>query len=197
VTAGGVIKAQHGPAIVILHQYAYTGQGKTIHSSGQLEWYKNNVIDKSIKVARGLQLILTNDRYVIPISIRDGLPYVALHPFTNEEWDSLLHVILTGDADWDPIVIERGERCATVNGVDGHTVQDLPICTVAVQVQSNIGPIILIMHQHAYLGKGKTIHSSCQIEYYKNAVSDESSKAGGKQHIVTLDGYVHFFGYPK
>ncbi len=39
LTAGGVIKTQHGPAIAILHQYAYTGQeGKTIHSSGQLEW---------------------------------------------------------------------------------------------------------------------------------------------------------------
>jgi len=76
VTAGGVIKTQHGPAIAIMHQYAYTGQGKTIHSSGQLEWYKNNVNDKSIKVAGGLQCILNFDGYVIPISIRDGLPYV-------------------------------------------------------------------------------------------------------------------------
>ncbi len=57
--------------------------------------------NKSIKVAGGLQCILTNDGYVIPISIRDGLPYVALHLFTNEKWDSLPHVILTGDADWD------------------------------------------------------------------------------------------------
>jgi len=106
VTAGGVIKTQHGPAIAILHQYAYTGQGKTIHSSGQLEWYKNNVNDKSIKVAGGLQRILTNDGYVIPISIRDGLPYVALCPFTNEDWDSLPHVILPGDAAWDPSVLD-------------------------------------------------------------------------------------------
>jgi len=40
VMAGGVVKTQHGPTIVILHQYAYTGQGKTIHSSAQLKWYK-------------------------------------------------------------------------------------------------------------------------------------------------------------
>ena len=45
------------------------------------------------------------------------------------------------------------------------------------------------MHQYAYLGKGKTIHSSAQIEYYKNSVDDKSSKVGGKQHIVTLDDY--------
>ena len=90
----------------------------------------------------------------------------------------------------DVMVIERGERSATVNGIDGHTVQDLPVCTVAAQVKSNKGPIILIMHQYAYLGKGKTIHSSGQIEYYKNAVDDKSSKVGGKQCIVTPDGYV-------
>jgi len=107
VTAGGVIKTQHGPAIAILHQYAYTGQGKTIHSSGQLEWYKNDVNDKSIKVSGGLQRILTNDGYAIPISIRDGLPYVALRPFTDEEWETLPHVILTGDADWDPGVLDH------------------------------------------------------------------------------------------
>ena len=46
------------------------------------------------------------------------------------------------------------------------------------------------MHQYAYLGKGKIIHLSVQIEYYKNSVDDKSSKVGGKQHIVTLDGYI-------
>ncbi len=48
---------QHGPVVAILHQYAYTGQGKTIDSSGQLEWYKND--DKSIKVSGGMLHILT------------------------------------------------------------------------------------------------------------------------------------------
>jgi len=72
VTAERVVTTQNGPVIAILYQYAYTGQGKTIHSSGQLEWYKNDMNDKSIKVAGGMQCILTNDGYVIPISIRDG-----------------------------------------------------------------------------------------------------------------------------
>jgi len=83
VTAGGIVNTQHGPAIAILHQYAYTGQGKTIHSSGQLEWYKNDINDKSVKVACSSQRILMNDGYVIPINIRDGLPYIALHPYTD------------------------------------------------------------------------------------------------------------------
>jgi len=106
VTAGGVVKTQHGPAIAILHQYTYTGQGKTIHSSGQLEWYKNDVNDKSVKVAGGSQRILTNDGYGIPINIRDGLPYIAICPFMDAEWDLLPHVILTGNADWDPSVLD-------------------------------------------------------------------------------------------
>jgi len=37
------------------------------------------------------------------------------------------------------------------------------------------------------LTKEKTIHSSSQI---KKSVDDKSSKVGGKQHIVTLDGYI-------
>ncbi len=107
VTAGRVVKTQHGPVVAILHQYIYTGQGKTIHSSGQLKWYKNDVNDRSVKVASGSKCILTNDGYVIPmISIRDGLPYITPCPFTDEEWDSLLHVILTGDTDWDPSMLD-------------------------------------------------------------------------------------------
>ena len=33
----------------------------------------------------------------------------------------------------------------------------------------------------------KTINYSPQIEYYKNIVDDHSIKAGGGQHITTLD----------
>jgi len=106
VTAGAVVTTQRGPVIVILHQYAYTGQGRTIHSSAQLEWFYNDVNDKSTRVSGGLQRILTNDGYLIPISMKDGLPYVNLRPYTDSEWDSLPHVVLTGDTDWDPSVLD-------------------------------------------------------------------------------------------
>jgi len=36
-----------------------------------------------------------------------------------------------GMAGDDVMVVERGECFATVNDIDGHTVQDLPICIVA------------------------------------------------------------------
>ena len=89
-----------------MHQYAYYGKGKTIHSSGQIEWFKNDVNDKSIKVG-GQQRILTNDGYVIPINIRNGLPYMLLRPYTNKEWDDLPHIILTSDVEWDPTVLDE------------------------------------------------------------------------------------------
>ena len=39
-------------------------------------------------------------------------------------------------------------------------------------------------------GKGKTIHSSPQLEHFGNLVDDKSRKVGGKQRITTLEGYV-------
>jgi hypothetical protein len=50
VTAGGVINTQKGPIIAIMHQYAYTSKGKSIHSCAQMEAYKQTVHDKSTKV---------------------------------------------------------------------------------------------------------------------------------------------------
>ena len=84
-----------------MHQYAIYGKGKTIHSSAQLEHYGNNVCDKSRKVG-GKQRITTLDGYVIPLQIRDGLPYFNMIPPTDHDLDIYPHIILTSDSDWDP-----------------------------------------------------------------------------------------------
>jgi hypothetical protein len=54
-TVGAVVNTQHGEVIAIMHQYAYTGKGGTIHSSSQLKWCGNNVNNCSIKIDRGRQ----------------------------------------------------------------------------------------------------------------------------------------------
>ncbi len=60
VTAGGVAKSQKGNVIVILHQYAYTGHGSTIHLLPQIEQhYGNNINDRSVHFPNGLQWITT------------------------------------------------------------------------------------------------------------------------------------------
>jgi len=60
-------------------------------------------------------------------------------------------------------ILERG-----VNDVDNYFVQDLPICKSAIQVCCNKTPIIVIMHQYTYFGKGRNIfpdlHIAIQID---------------------------------
>ena len=105
-----------------MHQYTYTGMGKSIHSCAQLEAHKQTVHDKPLKVG-GKQRIETLDGYIIPLNIQSGLPYMSMRPYTDTEWDNLPHVILTDDTDWDPPVID----CELEDGKEWFdAMQDLP-----------------------------------------------------------------------
>ncbi|KAG7341092.1 hypothetical protein IV203_023043 [Nitzschia inconspicua] len=112
VTAGGVTQSHKGPVIAIFHQYAYTGRGKSIHSSAQLEWNKNRVDDKA-KINGGMQQIITPDGYVIPMSIRGGLAYIPMRTFTDSEFETLPHVVMTSNEVWDPNILD-GEADANI-----------------------------------------------------------------------------------
>ena len=81
-------------------------------------------------------------------------------------------------------------RMADVAGIEDHTITNLRIGTVAGLIQTQRGPFIGIMHQYAIYGKGKSIHSSPQLEHYGIKVDDQSLKVGGGQRITTLEGYV-------
>ncbi|EEC44015.1 predicted protein [Phaeodactylum tricornutum CCAP 1055/1] len=106
VTAAGFVESHKGPIIVIMHQYAYLGKGKTIHSSAQLEHYRNTVEDRSRNVG-GQQRIVTLDDYIIPLHVRQGLPYMDMRQPTDSEFESLPHVVLTSDIDWDPSILDN------------------------------------------------------------------------------------------
>ncbi|GAX21182.1 hypothetical protein FisN_14Hu395 [Fistulifera solaris] len=105
-TVGGVVRTQHGPVIAVFNQYALYGKGPTIHAYGQLEHFKNVVDDKSIHVG-GRQCIATLDGYVIPLQVQQGLARLPICPFTDDEWRSLPHVIMTSFLDWDPSVLDH------------------------------------------------------------------------------------------
>ena len=47
VQYAALLQTQHGIVSLIMNDYADYGQGPTIHSSGQIEWYNNFVDDKS------------------------------------------------------------------------------------------------------------------------------------------------------
>jgi hypothetical protein len=106
-TVGGVVNTQRGPIIAIMHQYALLGKGASIHSPAQLEWYKSDVNDKSIHVPGGLQRIKTLEGYIIPLTIKDGLARLDIHPYTDAEFDTLPHVFLTSELEWDPSVLDH------------------------------------------------------------------------------------------
>ena len=106
VTVGGVVKTHKGFVIVICPEYAGLCTGKTIHSSGQLEAFKNTVDERSRKIG-GQQLIRTVDGFNIPLDIKNGLAYLDIRPFTDREFLELPHVYLTGDMPWDPTVLDN------------------------------------------------------------------------------------------
>jgi hypothetical protein len=106
VTAGAVVRTQCGDIIAFMHQYPPMGQGKTIHSLGQLERFCQQVNEKSIRVG-GQQRIITHEGYVIPNNIRSGLLYVSMQPYTDNEWEELPRVILTLQDVWSPSVLDH------------------------------------------------------------------------------------------
>ena len=94
-----------------------------------------------------------------------------------------------GLAGSDVRILSRFSRKCTVTGIDSHELQGLDVVQCAALVQTNHGIVNLIMNEYACYGKGHTIHSSGQIEWFKNSVDDRSVQVGGKQRICTIDGY--------
>jgi Reverse transcriptase (RNA-dependent DNA polymerase) len=104
-TVGGVVDTQKGAVIAIMHQFALLGKGSTIHAPCQIEYFKNQVDDKSVHIG-GSQCITTVDGYAIPLIIKDGLARLKIRPYTDQEFESLPHVFLTGESTWDPSVMD-------------------------------------------------------------------------------------------
>ena len=86
-------------------------------------------------------------------------------------------------------VIEKLHRNVYVQEIDNHKMNNIPIVTAGGFTRTQRGEVILILNQYAYVGKGTSIHSSPQIEAYKNKVDDRAIKVGGRQIIETMYGY--------
>ena len=107
VTAATLLNTSQGKVIGIFNEYAYLGKGSSIHSSGQFEWFKTNVDEKSVKVG-GTQLITTLDGYSVPLLIKDGLAYAtSLERPTDQDMDTYPHVFFTSPDEWDPSVLDH------------------------------------------------------------------------------------------
>ena len=124
VTAATLLNTSLGKVIGIFNEYAYLGKGSSIHSSGQLEWFKTLVDEKSIKVG-GTQLITTLDGYSVPLLIRDGMAYAtSLGRPTDQDMDTYPHVFFTSPDEWDPSVLDHDPP--HLDGLDPSQVSDQP-----------------------------------------------------------------------
>eukprot|EP00536_Pseudo-nitzschia_multiseries_P006128 jgi/Psemu1/14525/gm1.14525_g len=105
-TCGAYSVSNRGPIILIFNECAYLGRHPSILSSGQMESYFAKVDDTSIK-AGSEQVITTTNRDALPLSIRHGLPYLAMCKYTTEEeLDTLPHVIMTSNKHWDLSILD-------------------------------------------------------------------------------------------
>ena len=124
VTAATLLNTSQGKVIGIFNEYAYLGKGSSIHSSGQLEWFKTNVDEKSVKVG-GTQLITTLDGYSVPLLIKDGLAYAtSLGKPTDQDMDTYPHVFFTSPDEWNPSVLDHDPP--HLDGLDPSQAPDQP-----------------------------------------------------------------------
>ena len=70
--------------------------------------------------------------------------------------------------------------------IGNHELTGLDVVTLQ---DTNQGKVIGIFNEYAFLGKGNSIHSPGQMEYFKTRVDDTSIKVGVKQRLETLEGY--------
>ena len=100
-----LVKTNRGYVNLTMNEYACYGKGHTIHSSGQIEWNKNQVDDRSVKVG-GSQCITTLDAYSCPLKCTGGLMYLSImgKP-TDEELVKYASAHLTSIHEWDPSVL--------------------------------------------------------------------------------------------
>ena len=89
----------------------------------------------------------------------------------------------------DMRVIHKTHCKINIQGIDNHEVTGLDVVTAATLLNTSQGKVIGIFNEYAYLGKGSSIHSSGQLEWFQTNVDEKSVKVGGTQLITTLDGY--------
>ena len=120
VTAAALLDTQKGPIIGIFHEYAHLGKGKSIHASGQMEWFNCQVDDRS-KIVGGAQRIETSEGYVIPLSIESGLVYMhTIRIPTDQDLQNYPHVFFTSPDIWDTSVLDHLSWRTSTNTLMTH-----------------------------------------------------------------------------
>jgi hypothetical protein len=107
VQGASLIQTNQGPIIGLFCQYAFTGKGRSIHSSIQMESWGIEV-DETSRKARvpGRQCLVTVDGHKVKITICNGLPYIDMIYPSDEDLANFPHVYFTADSTWDPRALD-------------------------------------------------------------------------------------------
>ena len=54
-----------------------------------------------------MQRVVTPDGWIIPLPIRNGLPYMDMRPPMQAEYEAYDHVVLTSNVTWDPTILDN------------------------------------------------------------------------------------------
>ena len=95
-----------------------------------------------------------------------------------------------GLAGADMRVIHTTPRIINIVGINDHELTGLNVVTAATLLDTQKGPIIGVFHEYAHLGKGRSVHAACQMEWFNCQVDDRSKIVGGAQSIKTSEGSV-------
>jgi hypothetical protein len=144
-------------------------------------------------------ILIDGIKYTINMARCSATPAPGHHPVTTYHVSTSRHTDKTGTlidhganggiAGSDCCIIKEMSCCVNIEGINNHVMEKCPIITAGTITNLNQGPVILIMNQYALSGKGTSIHSSPQMEWYDIDVDDKSMKVGGKQQLQTVDGY--------
>jgi hypothetical protein len=66
-----------------------------------------------------------------------------MHSYTNAEWDTLLHIIMTSDLDWDPTVFDILSMMMPIGLMQSQILKRIlmPICSI-ILVNITIVPLL-------------------------------------------------------
>ena len=87
----------------------------------------------------------------------------------------------------DMRIVSTTDRSINIQGLQKHTINDLILVTAGGVTRTQMGEVIIILHQMASMPGQKTIISALQLEHFKCSITDKAPKANrGRPPRVTI-----------
>ena len=108
VHAATVVKSQAGEVILVMRQFTYMPDGKTIMGPIQMEHYGCIVQDISPMGRNKTKVpyVQTPDGYMIPMRVTDGLLYIDTRVPSDDDFRNLPATFITAAEEWDANVLD-------------------------------------------------------------------------------------------